>query len=119
MTVYTTESESILDSAKNFIGVSDEDEDFDKAIIMAINAAFLTLRELKVGPKEGFRITSSAETFGDFMTGRIVDSIAMYTNIKAKLMVDPPASATILKALQDAAAELEFRFNSQEEYMYE
>ena len=48
--------ESILTSIKKLLGITEEYTHFDTDIIMHINTAFMTLRQLGVGPPEGFRI---------------------------------------------------------------
>ena len=47
---------SILDSVKKVLGISPEYTEFDVDIIMHINTVFATLRQLGIGPIQGFRI---------------------------------------------------------------
>ena len=62
---------SILDSVKEFNGVLDEDKDFDNDFIADINAAFMTLWQLGVGPKAPFNIKDSTATWEDFVDDNI------------------------------------------------
>ena len=53
--------DSILNSIKQLLGVSEEYHQFDANIIMQINSVFLTLNQLGVGPDEVFEIQDEYE----------------------------------------------------------
>ena len=55
--------ESILTSIKKMLGITEEYTHFDADLIMHINSVFVTLRQLGVGPKEGFRIEDGLISF--------------------------------------------------------
>jgi hypothetical protein len=59
--------ESILDSIKKLLGISDEYTQFDEDIIMHINTVFLNLTQLGVGPEEGFFIEDNSAVWSDFV----------------------------------------------------
>lgn len=111
-----TPNESILTSTKKFVGIDEEDTSFDVDIIMSINASFLTLQQIAVGPEEGFSISDKSTTWEDYMSGIISASIPLYIGMRAKLDIDPPTNGTLQQAYKARIDELEFRFNSQEEY---
>ena len=54
--------ESILTSIKKLLGIAEDDTSFDPDIIMHINSVFMVLRQLGVGPPEGFAIEGEALT---------------------------------------------------------
>ena len=51
------DSSSILESVKKLLGISEHDTGFDYEIKDLINAEFLSLHQLGIGPEEGFSIT--------------------------------------------------------------
>lgn len=107
--------ESILTSTKKLSGVMKEYEHFDDEIIMYINSVFLTLKQLGVGPSEGFVITGDSETWKDFLPedkDRILrESTKTYMGAKVCLQFDPPAQSTLLSAKQSIIDEFEWRLN--------
>ena len=54
--------DSILTSIKQLLGIMEDYEHFDKDIIMHINTVFMVLRQLGVGPEEGFSISDKSTT---------------------------------------------------------
>lgn len=113
---FVTGSKSILESTKKYIGIATDDTSFDVDVIMAINAAFMTLQQLDVGPTEGFAISDSTSKWQDFISGISQSVVPLYIGIRAKIAVDPPTNSTLLQCLKDQAAELEWRLNGQEEH---
>jgi hypothetical protein len=107
--------ESILTSTKKLSGVMKEDEHFDEEIIMYINSVFLILRQLGVGPSEGFVITGVNETWRDFLPDdkdRILrESVKSYMGAKVCLQFDPPTNSTLLDAKCRIVDEFEWRLN--------
>ena len=59
--------DSILTSIKKLLGITEDYENFDADIIMHINSVFMTLRQIGVGPEEGFFIEDKSATWADFM----------------------------------------------------
>lgn len=103
---------SILDSIKKMIGPSVEYTVFDDDLIMDINAVFNVLKQLGVGPEEGFAISSSSDLWTDFMPeGPKLNMIKPYMYAKVRLMFDPPQNGTITQAMKDIVSEFEFRAN--------
>lgn len=106
--------ESILRTIKPMVNVEPDYDAYDIQIITHINRALATLTQLGVGPKEGFRITGDAEKWDDFVQGRTdLESVKEYIHIRVWIVFDPPANATVMQALKEDAAELEFRLNIQ------
>ena len=105
--------ESILTSSKRLIGGIPEEEDhFDPEIITYINSVFATLRQMGVGPAEGFRIEGEDATWDEFTEGNTrLEFVRDYMASKVKLKFDPPDRTVIMEALKSNIAELEFRLH--------
>lgn len=77
-----------------------------------INAAFLVLQQLGVGPEKGFGIVDASAVWDDFLPGdERAKTIASYMGAKVRLAFDPPQSSTAMEALKNTVAEMEFRLN--------
>lgn len=104
--------DSILTSVKKLLGISEEDTSFDPDIIMCINSVFSILKQLGVGPKDGFSIIDSSATWSDYFSDRpVVESVKTYVAAKVRMMFDPPTSSTMMQALTNVISELEWRLN--------
>lgn len=103
--------ESILTSVKKIIGIEEAYEQFDADIIMHINTFLLTLKQIGIGPVEGFQIDSSAQTWEDFLGDKLKDFIEVktYVALRVRLIFDPPASATTVEVIKETIKELEYR----------
>lgn len=103
-------SESILTSIKKLLGISEEDTSFDTDVTIHTNSVLLALTQLGVGPDTGFYIQDSTATWSDFVDDPfITNPIQTYVYIKVRLVFDPPASSVLIEALQNSAAENEWR----------
>ena len=112
--------ESILDTIKDLVGVSSEDNAFDGEIITAINTAFFTLNQIGVGEGSPFNITGNSEVWRDFIGD--IDSLSMiknYVGLRVRLLFDPPATQTLMTAIRDQITEYEWRLNVEADYSWE
>lgn len=101
---------SILNSTKVSIGVPVEVTDFDIRIITDINAAFSVLTQLGVGSTRGFMITGKEDTYDDFLSEPIEQSLVrQYITNKVHISFDPPSSATLMEMLKSQIDEAQFR----------
>jgi len=106
--------ESILNTIKKLLGITTEYKVFDADLVVYINSAFSILRQLGVGPEDGFSISGADETWDDFITGdparlRLVRS---YVYMKVRLMFDPPTqSSALLESMKEQVREFEWRLN--------
>lgn len=108
--------ESILTSIKKLLGITEEYAHFDNDIILHINAAFMSLRQIGVGPKEGFSISSDEQTWSDFIGDSTnFEMVKIYVYIKVRSIFDPPTSSSVTDALNRQAQECEWRLNVQAE----
>lgn len=105
-------NDSILTSIKKMLGMTEDYEHFDQDIIIHINSVFMILRQLGVGPENGFSITGKTETWTDF-TSDIdqLESIKTYIYMRVKLIFDPPQSSFVIEAMNKQIAEFEWRLN--------
>ena len=105
--------DSILTSVKKMLGITSEYTHFAADIIMHINAVFMILNQLGVGPKEGFSISSDVETWDEFTNDNLtIESVKSYMYLKVGLLFDPPTSSNVLDARNRLVSELEWRLNA-------
>lgn len=106
-------SESILNSTKNLLGLSESDKSFDPMIINYINSALSTLTQLGVGPETGYSISGEDEEWAEFSSDApSLGNIKIYVYVKVRLLFDPPTTSFAISALEKQAVELEWRINS-------
>lgn len=100
---------TILTSIKDQLGISEEDISFDSELIPLINAQFLFLKRMGVGPENGYRITNEDNVWSEFTDNpSIADTCITYIYAKIKPVFDPSTSATVTDALKQIAAEAEY-----------
>lgn len=110
-------TDSILDSMKKLLGISNDYNHFDQDIIIHINTAFMSLRQIGVGPKEGFVIHGSEETWGDFLPDmKTLESVRTYLYLKVRLIFDPPTNSAVVEIFNKNINEIEWRLNSEVDY---
>ena len=109
-------NESILTSIKKLLGITEECTNFDTDIVIHINSIFMTLHQLGVGPKEGFRIEDDLTTWDEYVTeDDNLDAVKTYIYLKVKILFDPPLGAAVMEATKQMIQELEWRLNVQAE----
>ena len=103
-------SESILESTKSSLGVCYNE--YDPDLIMYINASLADLTIAGAGPKSGFRITGTNETWEQFCDDTTALAlIKQYVTLKVKSLFDPPTSSFVLQAIQDSANDTLYKIN--------
>lgn len=111
-----TDSSSILGSIKKLLGISPTDDGFDQEIKDLINAEFLTLHQLQIGPEEGFSIEGSDDTWDSYTDNKhLQDAVRQFVYLRVRLVFDPPASSVVSEAISNRIEELVFRLNVQAE----
>ena len=105
--------DSILTSTKKLSNISENCPHFDDQIVAYINSVFLVLKQLGVGPEEGFVITDASAIWDDFLPNDVVlrEATKGYMAAKVRLKFDPPTSSAHLEALKSDIAEYEWRAN--------
>lgn len=109
--------ESILQSIKKMIGITEEYTAFDVDIIMHINSVFMILNQIGIGPEKGFSIQDETALWSDFLPegNKNFEAVKTYMYLKVKFIFDPPLSSSVMEAMKQMINELEWRLNSEAE----
>lgn len=109
--------ESILTSTKKLSGITAEYEHFNEDVIMYINSVFFVLKQIGVGPLEGFVITDESATWSEFIPDDISlrEATKTYMGAKVRLQFDPPTNSALLDSLRRIIDEYEWRLNIEAE----
>lgn len=111
-------TQSILLTVKKMLGIAAEYRAFDIDIIININAVFLTLNQLGVGPNNPFSISDDIQIWSDFLGDQedILQGVQTYVYQRVRLMFDPPTNSFLVDSMKKQIEEFEWRFNIQAEY---
>lgn len=104
--------DSILNSTKKRMGIPPESMEFDVDIIMAINAAIATLRQIGVGPQDSlFQIQDEKQTYKDYLgdMDSLEPHVKMYLLYKTRFSFDPPQSSLVSEVMRQMLSEIEWR----------
>ena len=108
--------DSILITITRMLGIGDDSTPFDTDVIVLINTALMTLTQNAVGPKDGFSITGTNETWGDFLTNPVMlEGAKTFVYLKVKMLFDPPGNSFVMDAYKQQAEELLHRLQMQAE----
>ena len=109
--------DSILTSIKKLLGITAEYKQFDPDLIIHINSVFLILKQLGIGPEQGFSISGEYENWNQFLPegSTNFEAVKSYMYIKVKLLFDPPTSSAVMEAMNRIASEYEWRLNVEAE----
>ena len=103
-------NESILTSIKKMLGITESYTQFDMDLIIHINSVISILTQLGVGPETGFIISDKNKTWADWFTqSNDLESVKTYILLRVRLIFDPPANSTVVKAYEEIIRELTFR----------
>ncbi len=106
--------DSILNTIKQMLGISSDDNAFDVDIITGINTALMTLYQLGVGPTTPYFIENSTQTWANFLTTPSdYMMVKTYIYLKVKLTFDPPASSYVLTSIENQISEMGWRLAQQ------
>ena len=106
--------ESILTSIKKLLGIEEDDTNFDTEIVMHINTVLMILRQMGVGPSEGFEIEDDTSTWQDYLGDKVVkfNAVKTYIFMKVKLAFDSASMpGPLIEVFNRQIAEFEFRLN--------
>lgn len=107
---------SILTSIKKLLGIDGEYTQFDADIIMHINSVFMILRQMGVGPEEGFSISDDTAVWTDFTKDiSTIEAVKTYIYLKVKLVFDSDMPSSVLQSTEAMIQELEWRLNWESE----
>lgn len=109
--------ESILTSIKKLLGITADYTHFDQDIIMHINSMFMILKQLGVGPVEGFYIEDDSATWEEFISDPSqFQAVKTDMYLRVKLLFDANSlTAGTLAAHERQISELEWRLNADAE----
>lgn len=105
--------DSILTSIKKLLGIDAEYTQFDPDIIMHINAVFMTLYELGVGPSDGFSIEDDTAEWADYISDNtpLLGAVKSYMYLKVRMLFDPSLTSSVTELMKEQAKEFEWRMN--------
>lgn len=109
---------TIKEMIEGLVDLDESDDVFNTELIIYINSAFGILRQLGIGPEEGFKIKDSTTTWNDFALGddNLLESVKDYIYLKVKLKFDPPSSSALVEAMKESIKEHEFRFSIKDSF---
>lgn len=104
-------TESILTSIKKLLGIDEHYTQFDSDLIIHVNSVFSILRQMGVGPADGFTISDEDQEWKDFLGGNqaAFASVRTYVYLKVKLIFDPPLSSAAIESINQQIKEFEWR----------
>ena len=106
--------ESILEDVKKFCMLTKDNTDFDSVVTLHINSAFASLKQMGVGPQQGFKIQGYDEKWSDYFSDKdFVENVKEYVCIKTKIAFDTPQASGMKEALENQLAETEYRVRIQ------
>lgn len=110
--------DSILNTIKKLLGISEDYKEFDKDLIVHINSVFMILNQLGIGPEKGFHIENDKDTWSDYIDNEDanLEAIKTYIHLKVKIAFDPPLNGTVMDAHKQMINELEWRLNINAEH---
>lgn len=105
-------TKSILLTIKKMLGIAEEYHAFDLDVIININAVFLSLNQLGIGPDIPFQITGAEEVWNDFLGDQeqFLAGVQTYIYMRVRLMFDPPTNSFLVDSFQKQIQEFEWRF---------
>ena len=107
---------SILTSIKKMLGIEESYTHFDSDLIMHINSVFVILKQLGIGPENGFAIEDHSATWDDYLgSNKNLEFVKTYIYLKVRLLFDPPTSSAMIEAVNKNINDLEWRINIEAE----
>jgi hypothetical protein len=106
-------TDSILNSIKKNVGLTEDYTAFDSDIIMYINSVFSTLKQLGVGPDAGFSIDDASTEWVDYLGADLLDfnEVRTYITLRVRMLFDPPQTSFHVTAMKEQIQEHEWRLN--------
>lgn len=106
--------ESILKTIKSMLNVDSDITDFDRELIVLINASLSTLYQLGIGTSP-FKITGTDETWTQLLGEKdyYLESVKELIYIDVRLIFDPPLSSMVIDAYKERRQEDQWRIAAQ------
>ena len=111
-------NDSILNTIKKMLGLSEDYMAFDVDVIVHINTYLAVLNQLGVGVS-GFSITDDTSTWADFLEGQEginLNEVKTYLYLRVRLVFDPPTSSILAEAINRNIDELTWRLLEEADY---
>lgn len=103
--------ESILNDIKKYIGIDESYTVFDDVLISHINTIIFILRQMGVGPQEGFLVTSD-ENWEDYIPEIAkIPAVRTYIQIRVKMLFENLTNSALIESLNQSMNELAWRLN--------
>lgn len=102
-------NDSILNTIKQMLGITEIQTEFDTDIIIHINSVLNILHQLG-GCTDWIQITGPSEEWN--LISENMEKCSMiktWIYLKVKLLFDPPLNSTVISAMERQISELEFR----------
>lgn len=106
---------SILNDTKKMLAIPEESKEFDRDIIIFINATLSRLEQLGVGPVGGYIITGDEEDWSEFEDQPKFSDIKSYVYLSVRILFDPPTVGTVMNAFKEQIEKLEWTINVKRE----
>lgn len=103
--------ESILETVKEVIGIDQRNYDFDRDLIIAINAVLFVLYQEGLSDKP-YTISDNTTKWSDVLLhDKPIDlqTLTLWMGLRVRMIFDPPTSATMADAIEKTITELEWR----------
>ena len=86
---------------------------YDTDLIVYINSMFAILKQVGVGPENGFSISDDSATWDEYLPDydKNFEFVKTYIQQRVKLVFDPPLTSSVLDAMKETIKELEWRLN--------
>jgi len=102
--------ESILITIRTMLGIEDDYDGFDAAIVAGINSAIFSLSQLGIGPPGGMTVIDESQTW-DVLFNSVpnLQAVKSYIWLKTRLEFDPPSTSYLIQAIERNIQQLEWR----------
>ena len=109
-------AQSILNSIKKVLNLTEDDESFDVDVLMHIDSVFSDLTQLGIGPAEGFSVEDESVTWDAFIgTDPKLNSVKSYVYLRLRLLFDPPNTSYALESMNKQIEQMSWRLNVERE----
>lgn len=102
--------ESILLTIRSMLGIQEEYDGFDTALIANINTAIFSLSQVGIGPDGGFTVTDEDDQWADLYSGvGNLQGVKTYIFLSVRMVFDPPGTSFLLKSTEATMNEILWR----------
>lgn len=111
--------DSILTSIKKLLGIAEEDDTFDTDIIIHINSVIMILRQMGIGPLEGFEVHDASQNWTEYLGEDGMaqfSSVKSYIFLKVRQLFDPATNGAVTESTNKLISELEYRLYAEAEW---